>query len=358
MRTINTSLYNEHIKLGAKLIDFSGYSMPVNYINGIKKEYIAVRENVGIFDVSHMGQIRILGKDAKSFLNYITTNDVSKLNNGDAQYNLICNKEGGIKDDIILYMLNNLEFLLIVNASNCKKIFNWILEFNDKKLQILNETSDHSLIAVQGPNSKKELSKIFSQDINLEFYKHKVFPDDIIVSRTGYTGELGFEILGDHKKIIDIWSKLIQNGVVPCGLAVRDILRMEMKYCLYGNDINESINPFEAGLKWVVNMDKKDFIGKNALKEIKNSTINKKLVCFKMIEKCIPRKDYVIHNMKNHKIGLVTSGTFSIGLNYGIGLGYVDKEFDENEICLELRGKKFKGLIIKPPFLNNYSLHN
>ena len=353
---MNTSLYNEHIKLGAKLVDFAGFSMPVNYVGGIKNEYTAVRNNVGIFDVSHMGQIRILGKDAKSFLDYITTNDVSKLNSGDAQYNLICNLDGGIKDDIILYMLNDFEFLLIVNASNCKKIYDWILEYNDRKLQILNETSEYSLIAVQGPNSRKMLSEIFSQNIDLKFYKHKVFSNNIIVSRTGYTGELGFEILGDHKQIIDIWNKLIQNGVAPCGLAVRDILRMEMKYCLYGNDINENTNPFEAGLKWVVNMRKNDFIGKSALE--KNNTINKKLVCFKMIEKCIPRKGYVIFNMYNHKIGVVTSGTFSIGLNYGIGLGYVNKEFDENEICLELRGKKFKGFIIKPPFLDNYSLHN
>jgi len=353
---MKTILYNEHIKLGAKLVDFAGFSMPVNYVDGIKNEYSAVRDNVGIFDVSHMGQIRISGKDAKSFLDYITTNDVSKLNSGDAQYNLICNLDGGIKDDIILYMLNNLEFLLIVNASNCKKIYNWILEFNDRQLQILNETSDYSLIAVQGPNSRDALSKIFSQDINLEFYKHKVFSNDILVSRTGYTGELGFEILGDHKQILDIWNKLIQIGAVPCGLAVRDILRIEMKYCLYGNDISEDANPFEAGLKWVVNMGKEDFIGKSALEKI--NIINNKLVCFKMIEKCIPRKDYVIYNIKNHKIGVVTSGTFSIGLNYGIGIGYINNDFNENEIYLDLRGKKFRGLIIKPPFIDNYSLHN
>jgi len=356
-RTINTSLYNEHTKLGAKLVDFAGFNMPVNYSKGIKSEYDAVRNGVGIFDVSHMGQIRIIGKSVKSFLDLITTNDINKLSIGDAQYNLICNKNGGIKDDIIVYMLDDVEFLLVVNASNSEKIYNWLLEFKLEDIKIINETSDHSLIAVQGPKSRQKLEEIFKSEINLKFYKHKNYSydsDEVLLSRTGYTGELGFEILGNHRTIINIWIKLIQNNVEPCGLAVRDILRMEMKYCLYGNDIDESKNPIEAGLKWVCDMAKKDFIGKKLL----NDNISRKLVCFKMIDRCIPRKGYIIYDEDLNECGVVSSGTFSIGLNYGIGLGYIDTSISSKNIFIELRNKKFEGTIVKPPFINKYSLHD
>jgi len=358
--TINTSLYNEHIKLGAKLADFAGFNMPINYLDGIKVEYNAVRNDVGVFDVSHMGQIRIIGKDIKPFLDLITTNDIMKLKQGDAQYNLICNKEGGIKDDIIVYMLDDLEFLLVVNASNSEKIYNWILEFKKDDLKIINETSDHSLIAVQGPKSRKILKEVFSENINLHFYKHQNFnfkSDEVLISRTGYTGELGFEILGNHRTIINIWNKLIGNNVQPCGLAVRDILRMEMKYCLYGNDINERTNPYEAGLKWVCNMNKEDFIGKEILSQYSSSKPKNKLICFKMIDRCIPRKDYIIYDSDFNECGKVTSGTFSIGLNYGIGIGYINSSIKGDGMYLELRNKKFKGSIVKPPFIKEYSLH-
>ena len=355
--TINTSLYNEHIKLGAKLVDFAGFNMPINYPKGIKSEYESVRNNVGVFDVSHMGQIRIIGKDAKSFLSLITTNDIDKLIIGDAQYNLICNKDGGIKDDIIVYMLDNVEFLLIVNASNSEKIYNWLLEFKLDELNIINETSDHSLIAVQGPKSREILEEIFGEKIKLNFYKHKNFgyeSDEVLLSRTGYTGELGFEILGNHRTIINIWIRLIQSKVEPCGLAVRDILRMEMKYCLYGNDINEDRNPLEAGLKWVCNLNKADFIGNKFL----SKDISQKLVCFKMIDRCIPRKGYIIYDNDLNECGIVTSGTFSIGLNYGIGLGYVNANLINKDIFIDLRNKKYKGTIVKPPFISKYSLHD
>jgi len=358
--TINTSLYNEHIKLGAKLVDFAGYNMPVNYSRGIKSEYSAVRNDVGVFDVSHMGQIRIIGKDAKYFLDFITANDVIKLKIGDAQYSVMCNKQGGIKDDIIIYMLDDVEFLLIVNASNCEKIYNWILEFKLDDLKIINETSDYSLIAIQGPESRNILKKVLLHDIDLGFYKHKNISfqsDEILLSRTGYTGELGFEVLGNHRTIINLWNLLIENKVNPCGLAVRDILRMEMKYCLYGNDINENTNPIEAGLKWVINMDKDNFIGKKSLQNIINDSSDKKLVCFKMIDRCIPRKDYIIYDKNEKQSGIVTSGTFSIGLNYGIGIGYINCKHSNNKIYIGLRGKKFEGIVIKPPFIESYSLH-
>ena len=355
--SINTSLYNEHIKLGAKLVDFAGFNMPVNYLKGIKSEYEAVRNKVGVFDVSHMGQIRIIGKTARSFLNLITTNDIDKLSVGDAQYNLICNKKGGIKDDIIVYMLDSVEFLLVVNASNSEKIYNWLLEFQSEDIKIINETSDYSLIAVQGPESREKLEEIFASKIDLNFYKHKnciYDSDEVLLSRTGYTGELGFEILGNHRTIINIWIKLIQNNVEPCGLAVRDILRMEMKYCLYGNDIDETKNPLEAGLKWVCNLEKKDFIGNKFL----NENFTEKLICFKMIDRCIPRKGYIIYDSNFNKCGIVTSGTFSIGLNYGIGLGYVNTNLSDKNIFIELRDKKYQGEIVKPPFIDKYSLHD
>jgi len=357
----NTGLFKSHIELGAKMVPFAGYNMPINYKKGIKHEYFAVRNNVGVFDVSHMGEIKIEGEKSKNFLQNITVNNISRLNIGDAQYNLICNNHGGIKDDIIIYMLNDCKFLIIVNASNCDKIFKWMQDVNFMNVRIENKSMDYSLIALQGPKSRKLLSEIFQKEIDLRFYKHKYVKYNnikFLLSRTGYTGELGFEVLGSHSFILELWDKLINKGVEPCGLAVRDILRMEMKYCLYGNDINEETSPIEAGLGWVVDLSKKDFIGKSVLIKQKSNGIEKKLICFKMQDKCIPRKDYLIYNKENIKIGKVTSGTYSIGLEYGIGIGYIESEYLEKDLYIELRNKKFKGIIIKPPFIEKYSLHS
>ena len=355
----NTCLYDKHISLGAKMVSFAGYNMPINYPQGIKYEYNAIRNNVGMFDVSHMGEIKISGYNSILLLQYITVNDISKLDIGDAQYNLICNNHGGIKDDVIIFKIKNEEFLLIVNASNCNKIFNWINEINTFTTKVVNESNLYSLIAVQGPKSREILIKLFDLDINLKFYKHKYINyknNKILLSRTGYTGELGYEIYGDGKNINEIWEGLHELDVTPCGLAVRDILRMEMKYCLYGNDIDEDINPYEAGLDWVVKINKSNFIGQSILKEKNKAGHIKKLIAFKMIDKSIPRKGYHIYN-KNINIGYVTSGTFSIGLEYGIGMGYVNSSIKEKMIFIEVRNKKYLAEIINPPFIKDFSLH-
>ena len=358
---LNTRLYTSHIELGAKMVAFAGYNMPINYNKGIKYEYSAVRNKAGIFDVSHMGEIKVKGENAKKFLQKLTVNDIFKLEKGDAQYNLICNNDGGIKDDIILYMFNDLEFLLIVNASNCKKIFKWMHDMKYPNVNIKNKSRDYSLIAVQGPESRKLLSEVFNNEINIKFYKHLYVNfenEKLLLSRTGYTGELGFEILGGHDLIFKLWNKFINIGTEPCGLAVRDILRMEMKYCLYGNDINEDTSPIEAGLSWVVELSKEDFIGKDVLFKQKNGKIEKKLISFKMLDKCIPRKGYKIYNNQNIKIGEVTSGTYSIGLEYGIGIGYIESNYLSKNLYLDLRNKKYKGMIVKPPFIKKFSLHS
>jgi len=358
---LNTRLFDSHIELGAKMVPFAGYNMPINYKKGIKHEYFAIRNNVGVFDVSHMGEITVEGKKSKKLLQELTVNDISKLNVGDAQYNLICNIKGGIKDDIIIYMLNDYKFLLIVNASNCNKIYKWMQHINFMDVSIENKSTDYSLIAIQGPKSRKLISEIFKKEINLKFYKHKYIKFnnmEVLLSRTGYTGELGFEVLGNHNLISKLWNELINKGVEPCGLAVRDILRMEMKYCLYGNDINEKTSPIEAGLGWVVDLSKKDFIGKSILIKQKNNGTEKKIICFKMQDKCIPRTNYLIYNKENIKIGKVTSGTYSIGLEYGIGIGYIRSDYSHKDLYIELRNKKFRGRIIKPPFIEKFSLHS
>ena len=256
-------MHNKHKNLNAKILPYAGYLMPINYSKGIQTEYNAVRNDVGVFDVSHMGQIFIKGENVLKFIQKIAVNDASILRDGDAQYSAICNDSGGILDDIIVYKLANYKFMLVVNASNCFKIFEWLKIFNKYDCTIRNRTNDLSLIAVQGPNSMNIIEEILGCSINIDFYKHKEYmfkTKNIFISRTGYTGELGFELLANHNTINDLWDLLINNKVEPCGLAVRDVLRIEMKYCLYGNDINESISPIEASLAWIVK-NKTNYIG-------------------------------------------------------------------------------------------------
>ena len=359
----STSLYDIHLNLKAKMLPYAGYMMPINYSQGIHSEYKSVRSNVGLFDVSHMGQIIISGSSALDCLQFLTVNNVSLLKDGDAQYNAICNENGGIKDDIIIYSIKKNYYMLIVNASNCKKIYNWIKIKNTFNCIINNKSNSYSLIALQGPKSRETLTKFFGEIIDLDFYKHKYVKIKnklILISRTGYTGELGYEILCENKLVIDIWNKLINLGAIPCGLAVRDILRMEMKYCLYGNDINEETTPIEAGLDWIVKLSKGSFIGKRNIQKQKQKGAEKKLIAFKMEEKSIPRKGYKIY-CDNNIIGEVTSGTYSLGLKIGIGIGYIDKSFlntNNNKLLIEIRGKKNKGKIICPPFIKKYSLYD
>ncbi len=356
-----TSLYNEHHKLNAKILPFAGYEMPINYSEGIQFEYDAVRNTSGVFDVSHMGQIIVKGKKSLELLQYLTINDISILKNGDAQYSALCNNNGGIKDDVIIYKSKN-KFTLIVNASNCDKIFKWMIENNKYNCTIIDNTDQFSLIAIQGPLSRKVLDNIFKDKNNLKFYKHKMFEiggREVLLSRTGYTGELGFEILGEHNIIVDIWRKMIELGVAPCGLAVRDILRLEMKYCLYGNDINESTTPIEAGLSWILKINAKDFIGKKKLLNQRIHGVKRQLVCIEMIDKCIPRKGYDIYLNKDI-IGEVSSGTFSLSMKKGIGMCYIDSEYYKKdlEVFLDIRGNLKKGMLSKSPFITKTTLHD
>ena len=351
-----TSLYNHHLNLGAKIIPFSGFEMPVNYPRGISHEYNAVRNNCGIFDVSHMGQFFIYGNNCCVFLQNMTTNNVSQLKIFDAQYSVMCNHDGGIIDDLILYRKPD-GYFMVVNAGNIEKNFKWLNNNIIDDVTIENKSSEISLVAIQGPNSRKFLSKITDTNLNIKFYSYaeaNILGCNIMLSRTGYTGELGFELYGKHNDIIKIWEKLVDLGVEPCGLASRDILRMEMKYCLYGNDIDENVNPIEAGLSWITDIDKACFIGKERLTNDKSEN---KLVAFEMLDRGIPRKDYKLA-LDGVNIGRVTSGTQSFILKKGIGIGYVKNEYSKigQEIYVIIRDKELRAKIIKAPFIKNTSL--
>ena len=351
-----TALYEQHKKLNAKILPFSGYVMPITYPEGINYECSQIRNNVGIFDVSHMGQFRISGLKAEKFLQNILINNISKINVGDAQYTALCNEQGGIIDDLILYKENN-SFLLIVNASNIEKNYNWIKSHIDEDVIFENESDQYSLIAIQGPKSRDVIEKIFNIEVKNKFYSFincNYNNENLVISRTGYTGELGYELMGSNKAIVEIWEKCIDLNVVPCGLASRDILRIEMKYCLYGNDMNESITPYESNLGWITSLDKGDFIGKSSIIEKKNT---RKLVGFKMLERGIPRKDYKIL-IDGEIVGEVTSGTQSPTINTGIGLGRILYKNIKHgqEIEILIRNKKVKAQLYLEPFLDKTSL--
>lgn len=349
-----------HKKLNAKLVEFAGYEMPV-YYNSIVEEHLAVRENVGMFDVSHMGEIFITGEDALAFVQKITINDASKLNVGKAQYSAICYGNGGIVDDLLVYRLEN-GFMLVVNAANKDKDYEWMLQNKEGNVIIEDQSDDYSLIALQGPKSLETLQNLVDFDLNeLKYYNFregKILNHPVLVSRTGYTGELGYEIYfkGDVNVAENIWNKIMENGkkfnLKCCGLGARDSLRLEMGYCLYGNDIDETTNPLEAGLEWITKLNKGEFIGRKALLEVKEKGINRKLLGFELIEKGIPRHGNEIF-FNGQKIGFVTSGTLSPSLNKPIGLGYFDVNFIDDNLVFEIdnRGKKLKGKFTKVPFI-------
>ena len=357
---MKTSLHDKHIQLNAKIVDFAGYEMPINYPNGIGRECESVRKNVGIFDVSHMGQILVEGNNSLDFVQMLTTNDVSKIKDDQCQYTLFCNEGGGIIDDLILYRINKNKFMLVVNAANIDKDYKWIVSCNNNNLKVANLSSNISLIAVQGPKSREILSNFseFKSCIDdLKFYHFKNIEKEKeikIISRTGYTGELGYEIYGNHIYINNLWDKLINNyDVNPIGLAARDILRLEMCYRLYGNDMDENITPFECDLGWVVAKES-DFLGRGNVMSKKNP--DKKIIAISMNEKCIPRKGYKIYN-KNNEIGYITSGTFSPTINKGIALGYVNTlDFDSENIFVNIRNKQLSADFIKGSFIKGNSL--
>ena len=359
-----TPLYEKHIELNAKLVDFADYKMPIQY-SGITKEHLAVRESAGIFDVSHMGEIIISGKGAEDFLEFITINDISSLEPWQVQYSAMCFEDGGIVDDLLIYKYPDY-FMLVVNCSNTAKDFDWLMAHKPKDVNIIDLSQKIGLIALQGPKSREILNGIIDIDINkLKFYRFEIANFDnfsFTISRTGYTGELGYEIYADNENIVHIWDFIMTAGsdiIHPAGLGCRDTLRLEMKYALYGNDIDDNTNPIEAGLGWITKLDKKNnFIGKHALEKINNSS-DQFLVCIKMVDRGIPRKDYeLLYN--GEIVGKITSGTQSPTLNSGIGLGYVKKNYSKigTELEMLVRGKKLKCKIVKPPFYRKGSLKN
>lgn len=354
-----TKFYNIHKKLNAKIVEFAGFEMPIQY-SSIIQEHKAVRHSVGVFDVSHMGEIFIRGKQALDFVQYITVNDASKLFPGRVQYSAMCYEDGGIVDDLLVYKISDDEFLLVVNASNIQKDFEWMNKNNKFGVEIINRSDDFSLLAVQGPDSLKTLQKIADTEIDLEYYhftKMKIAGVEMIVSRTGYTGELGYELYfeGDEATAEKVWNAVFEAGkefnIQPVGLGARDTLRLEMGYCLYGNDIDQTTNPLEAGLGWITKLNKSDFVGKDALLKAKEN-ITRKLVAMISEEKTFPRHGYDI-SANGKKIGHITSGTVSPILDKPIALGYVEKDFSavDTEVNFVVRGKEFPAKVVKLPFV-------
>mgnify|MGYP000004470973 CR=1 FL=1 len=356
-----TNLYTVHKENNAKIIPFSGFLMPVQY-EGVNAEHLHVRNSVGLFDVSHMGEFFLKGERASELLQLLCSNDISEISDGKAQYSCLINNNGGIIDDLIIYKFNNNEFMLVVNAGNIEKDWNWICLHNEKfgnKLE--NRSEKMSLLALQGPKSYDLLQRIVDFDVrslkNYSFLKtdFDIF-SGVIISTTGYTGSGGFEIYCENKDAVAIWKTLFKYGeqfdLKPIGLAARDTLRLEMGYCLYGNDINENTNPIEAGLNWVTKINK-DFIGKKNIVNAIENGFEKKLVGFKLIERGIPRNDYIIFDGNDIEIGVVTSGTMSPILKEGIGLGYVSFEYSKlnSIIFIGIRNKKIMAKVINTPFV-------
>jgi len=363
MGSLKTSLYDKHILHGGNLVSFGGYLLPMHY-GSIKFEHELVRSKAGLFDVSHMGQFIILGSDAEEFLQIITVNDVKELTVGQVQYTVMCYDDGGIIDDLLLYKKSSDEFMMIVNASNIKKDYEWLEKNLYGDIKLNNISASTSILAIQGPRSRDILQKISDIDLTkIGFYKFmngSLNGFDSIISRTGYTGELGFELYIDSNVAIDVWDKILDagdvHGIQPVGLGCRDTLRMEMKYLLYGNDIDQNTNPIEAGLGWITKFKKNTFIGKNSIKKLKNNN-KRRLVCILMDDRGIPRNGYRIYK-NNDLVGLITSGTMSPSLSKGIGIGYVDLPYTNPDTILhiDIRGKRKKAVIIKPPFYKNGSL--
>ena len=356
-----TPFYELHKTLGAKMVDFAGFEMPIQYKEGIIKEHNWTRTKAGIFDVSHMGEIEISGKDAISFVNYITSNDASSLEIMQVQYSTMPTEKGTIVDDLLVYRLKENKFLLVVNAANIEKDYNWIMSHKKGEVEIINRSPEYAQIAFQGPLSEEVLGRITKENLSTLPYYYAMYATvlgkRILISRTGYTGEDGFELyFKDFQHAKDVFTKLLEyEEVKPVALGARDTLRLEMGYCLYGNDIDETTNIIEAGLSWVLKLDKEDFIGKNALLKIKEEGPGRRRVGF-ITEKrsAIPRHGQKI--FKNDvEMGYVTSGTMSPSLREGIGMGYVKRPYTKKgtEIEIDIRGKKEKAQIIRLPFYKN-----
>ena len=358
-----TPFTNKHIALGAKMAEFAGYNMPISY-SGINDEHAAVRNSVGVFDVSHMGEFILKGENALDLIQRVTTNDASKLTDGKAQYSCLPNKDGGIVDDLLVYCVEaNKVYMLVVNASNIEKDWNWISSFNDKGVEMHNISDKTCLLAIQGPNATKVLQPLTQMDImNLKYYTFTkgIFAgvENVLVSATGYTGAGGVEIYFEDKDgaADKIWDAIFEAGktanIKPIGLGARDTLRLEMGFCLYGNDIDDTTSPLEAGLGWITKFTK-DFTNRAYFEKQKADGVTKKLVGFEMIEKGIPRHHYEIKDAAGNPIGHVTSGTQSPSLNKAIGMGYINfvHAAIDNDIFISIRDKNVKAKVVKVPFV-------
>ena len=356
----NTALTETHIALGAKMVPFAGYNMPISYA-GVNAEHEAVRKRVGVFDVSHMGEFLVEGPKALELIQKVSSNDASKLTVGKAQYSCLPNETGGIVDDLIVYRVKEETYLLVVNASNIEKDWAHISKYNEPIAADIRNISDgFSLLAIQGPKAVEAMQALTSVDLaDIQFYNFVVADfagiDYVIISATGYTGSGGFEIYCKNSEVQQIWDKVFdagaKYGIQPIGLGARDTLRLEMGYCLYGNDIDDQTSPLEAGLGWITKFNK-DFVNSEALAQEKEQGPDRKLVGFELDEKGIPRQGYPIVDEKGQAIGTVTSGTMSPSLNNGIGLGYVPSEFSAtgNKIHIEIRKKTIPATVVKLPF--------
>lgn len=355
----NTALTEKHISLGAKMVPFAGYNMPVQY-EGINVEHATVRNAVGVFDVSHMGEFILKGEKALDLIQRVTSNDAAKLYDGKVQYSCFPNEEGGIVDDLLVYRLDEKAYMLVVNASNIEKDWNWLQKFNTEGVEMHNISDQTSLLAIQGPKSADALQSLTSIDLaSMEYYSFKkgTFAgiDNVLVSATGYTGAGGFEIYFENKYADQMWEAIFkagaEYGIKPIGLAARDTLRLEMGFCLYGNDIDDTTSPIEAGLGWITKFTK-TFTNSAAIQAQKEAGVSKKLVGFEMVDRGIPRHDYPIVDESGNQIGKVTSGTQSPSLQKAIGMGYVEKAFakEGSEIFIEIRNQKIKAKVVKFPF--------
>ena len=355
----NTALTEKHIALGAKMVPFAGYNMPVTY-EGINAEHATVRNGVGVFDVSHMGEFILKGENALDLIQRVTSNDASKLYNGKVQYSCLPNHDGGIVDDLLVYRIDEKTYMLVVNASNIEKDWNWIQQFNTNDVEMHNISDKTSLLAIQGPKAADALQTLTDVDLaSMEYYTFVkgtfAGVDNVVISATGYTGAGGFEIYFDNEHADKIWDAIFEVGepfnIKPIGLGARDTLRLEMGFCLYGNDIDDTTSPIEAGLGWITKFSK-PFTNSEALQAQKEAGIQKKLVGFEMIDRGIPRHDYEIADAAGNIIGKVTSGTQAPSLQKAIGMGYVTKDFSKEgtEIFILIRNTPIKAKIVKFPF--------
>lgn len=355
----NTALLQKHLESNAKMVPFAGYNMPVQY-EGVNAEHETVRNAVGVFDVSHMGEFFLRGPLALDLIQRVTTNDATVLFDGKAQYSCMPNGKGGIVDDLIIYRISQEEYLLVVNASNIEKDWNWISSHNTKGVEMENASDAYSLLAIQGPKAAEAMQTL--TEVNLSEMGYYTFTkgtfagkQNIFISATGYTGSGGFEIYVPNEVASEVWDAVFKAGesfgIKPIGLAARDTLRLEMGFCLYGNDIDDTTSPIEAGLGWITKFTK-DFVDSETLKTQKEQGVTRKLIAFALVERGIPRHDYRILDAENRVIGKVTSGTMSPSMKLGIGLGYVDVAHAslDSEIYIEIRDKGVLAKVVKLPF--------